>query len=281
MKKTQLSKLFICSIVRNAEKGLRKNIPVIEEIFGSFRSVKVFVYENDSTDGTKKLLKEWAERHPSIVNISLNNNIHVPASPASPDGVNPFFSRKRIEKMVFLRNQYLNYVEESGWDGDYLMIVDLDVVELCAKTILESFQTSLEWDAVSAYGYSLSPKLRERYHDTYAYRKKTVAYSEPQTEHDIFGSQDDFKSYRLSESLLPVSSAFGGLAIYRWEAIKGLRYELEPNDDDRVEVYCEHRSIYRQMYERGYCNFFINPCMRIKYQDLTLSLFWKWIKSKF
>ena len=66
----------------------------------------------------------------------------------------------------------------------------------------------------------------------------------------------------------------GGLAIYRYDAIKGLEY-TEPalrNDDDRVEVKCEHFSLYKQMINRGFDRFFINPAMELKYQKLSFSI---------
>lgn len=281
MKNPQDSSIFICSIVRNAEKGLKRNIPVISEIFRYFRSVKVFVFENDSRDGSKELLSDWAAEFPDIVSVSLNDNLKIPMTGQSRPGVNPFFSRNRIEKMVFLRNKYLDYIAQSGWHGEYLMVVDLDVCRLSVSNIMSSFESETEWDAISAYGYSLSPKLKERYHDTYAYRPHAVPYDTPQTERDIYKCNDVLGDSNETDSLIPVTSAYGGLAIYRWKAVDGLRYELEMNEDPRVEVYCEHRSLYRQMYERGYRRFFINPRMRLKYQELTLPLMMQWIRKKF
>ena len=49
--------IIICSIVRNAERGLKKNIPEIRLLCQMFGGYKVFVYENDSTDKTKHLLQ--------------------------------------------------------------------------------------------------------------------------------------------------------------------------------------------------------------------------------
>ena len=50
MKKIDQSSIIICSIVRNAEKGLKRNIPVIQEFCKYFANYRVVVYENDSTD---------------------------------------------------------------------------------------------------------------------------------------------------------------------------------------------------------------------------------------
>ena len=51
--------IIVCSIVRNAEKGLRRNVPVVKALCRRFGDYRVVVYENDSTDGTKEVLREW------------------------------------------------------------------------------------------------------------------------------------------------------------------------------------------------------------------------------
>ena len=45
MKKIDQSSIIICSIVRNAEKGLRRNIPVVQEFCKYFANYRVIVYE--------------------------------------------------------------------------------------------------------------------------------------------------------------------------------------------------------------------------------------------
>lgn len=281
MKKPIDSNVFICSIVRDAERGLTANIPEIDELCKNFRSARVFVFENGSKDQTKKILTEWSKRAPDRVHISLNETIDYVDSNIIPVGVNPSFSRKRIEKMVWLRNQYLDYIDVLGWNGDYLIVVDLDVAKIESRSILSSFNLDNEWDAVSAFGFSLSPTLRKQYYDTYAYRSKKQSYTDIQTEIDIYGSKKEISKLSNQKDLIEVSSAFGGLTIFRWKAIAGLRYQIEKNNDSRVEVFCEHRSLYRQMYERGYRQFYINPQMRLKYRYISFNLMKKWLIRTF
>ncbi len=275
------SRVYICSIVKNAERGLLRNIPIINELRGRFAEAKVYVYENDSTDGTKNILKAWSDSDPNNITVSLNVSPPLPSVSPIPTGVIPFFSRARIEKMVFLRNKYLDYIRQSGWYGDYLMVVDLDVDAFDVKGIMTSFEAQGQWDAVTAYGYSLSPKLKLRYHDTYAFVSDKKGYADAQTSSDIYAGLTDFDKVVRSQKWLKVKSAFGGLAIYRWSALQGVNYQLEFNHDANVEVYCEHRSIYRQMYEKGYDNFFINPMMKVKYPFLNSNIFFGYIKRAF
>lgn len=273
--------IIVCSIVRNAEKGLRRNIPTVKALCRLFGDYHVVVYENDSTDGTKEVLREWMAEDGEHVEALLNDTDPAKTIPsASAVKVNPFFSRKRIEKMVALRNRYLEHVESRGWTADYLMVVDLDVAQISLEGILTSFvPIAPAWDAVTAYGYSTSPSLQRRYHDTYALVKQGEQ-GVAQTEKSIHDAALDFAAVLGKGEWMRVDSAFGGLAIYRFECVRGLRYEVMDNDDERVEVRCEHQSIYKQMCSRGFGRIYVNPDMQLKYQDLTMEIVVNSMKRK-
>ena len=268
--------IIVCSIVRNAAHGLKKNIPVINRICSHFKDYIIIIYENDSTDSTKDLLSAWAKELSSNVYVDMKNFDNQPSIPTIQNGVNPFFSRKRITKMAFLRNQYMTFIQSSPINYDYVMVVDLDVAKIDEKAVLSSFNTDIPWDAVTAFGYSIGPNLRRRYHDTYALTLLGEE-NEPQTESKI---KEHANSMMKINNWFRVFSAFGGLAIYKFEAIKDLKYQVYPNNDDRVEVKCEHYSIYKQMKANGYDNVYINPDMVLKYQDLSWTIIWNSIKRK-
>lgn len=271
MKPIKEATLIVCSIVRNAEKGLRNNIPVIDELCKYFKDYRIIVYENNSIDKTKEILKKWHYKDTSRIHVCIEDTDSSNTIPKAKEvTTNPFFSFHRIAKMAKLRNKYMEYIDQQSWDADYMIVVDLDVAQLKLDSILSSFSSNKEWDAVTAYGYSMSPKLRRRYHDTYAL---TCWGDEenPQTEKKIKLYADKFGKLK-NDDWIRVYSAFGGFAIYRFEAIKGLRYKVIQNHDERVEVKCEHFSIYNQMIERGYNRFYINPQMDLKYQALSLKI---------
>ncbi len=272
--------IIICSIVRNAEKGLKRNIPEIKRLCQMFEGYKVFVYENDSTDMTKKLLKEWHDSDPANVFVSLNDTSAQPTIPSVSDvpSINPFYSQKRIDKMAKLRNAYMQFVDDMGWSADYFVVVDLDVARISSDNIMSSFVRE-DWDAVTAFGYSTSPKLKRRYHDTYALTELGDEEN-PQTEEKIIKNSKKYANLNNDSPWVRVFSAFGGLAIYRFESIKGVRYEALKNNDPRVQVKCEHYSIYYQMKRRGFDRVYINPAMSLKYQDLSLKIIYNSIKRQ-
>lgn len=279
MTKVEDLSVVICGIIRDSEKCLKKNIPSIMEICAYFGDYKIVIYENGSIDRTKEILNEWHLTVPDHVYILTGESSDFPIQAYGGIRPNPFFSSYRIMKMVSLRNNYLDYVEERGWEPDYLIVVDLDVARIDPDGVLSSFKCKENWDAVTAYGYSLSPKLRKRYHDTYA----LTEYGDegnPQTEKKILELADKYGNLKSSDDWIRVYSAFGGLAIYRYDAIKGLRYQLIKNPDERVEVKCEHYSICKQMNGRGFDKIYINPAMTLKYQDVTWEIVLKWFKRK-
>lgn len=281
MKVIEESSIIICSIVRNAEKGLKKNIPVIKELCKHFRDYQIIVYENDSTDDTKTLLQKWMEEDKQHVVALLNNTDSTKTIPSSKSvNANPFFSRKRIEKMASLRNHYMEYIGEHHLSADYLMVVDLDVAQLYLRPILTSFaKDAPDWDVVTAFGYSTSPTLKRRFHDTYAlieFGKENI----PQTEQAIHDLASDMVRKLNNGKWLRVFSGFGGLAIYRFDKIEGLRYQVLENKNPRVEVRCEHASLYKQMSDKGETKIYVNPKMVLKYQSVTLSLILNTIKRK-
>lgn len=272
--------IIICSIVRNAERGLKRNIPEIKRLCQMSKGYKVFVYENDSTDMTKKLLKEWHDSDPANVFVSLNDTSAQPTIPSVSDvpSINPFYSQKRIDKMAKLRNAYMQFVDDMGWSADYFVVVDLDVARISADNIMSSFVRE-DWDAVTAFGYSTSPKLKRRYHDTYALTELGDEEN-PQTEEKIIKNSKKYANLNNDNPWVRVFSAFGGLAIYRFESIKGVRYEALKNNDPRVQVKCEHYSIYYQMKRRGFDRVYINPSMSLKYQELSLKIMYNSLKRK-
>ena len=52
--------VVVCGIVRNAERGLKANIPVVQSFCDCCKDWRVVVFENDSKDRTKDILRKYA-----------------------------------------------------------------------------------------------------------------------------------------------------------------------------------------------------------------------------
>lgn len=89
-----------------------------------------------------------------------------------------------------------------------------------------------------------SPK--KRYHDTYALIEDGTE-DRPQSEITINQNRYIWANLSYNMPFIRVFSAFGGLAIYKYEQIKNLRYFVIDNLYGGVEVKCEHVSLHTEL----------------------------------
>jgi hypothetical protein len=232
----------------------------------------VVVVENDSHDNTRPILNNWSISSTNVVILDGTTRSTISISDQPNCNVNPYYSLKRISYLAALRNQYLNYIKNDGRAFDYILVLDFDVDKISLAGVINSFEHRDNWDVVSAYGYSISPRLKERIHDTYA-MVMLDDENKPQQERPIKQLQRNVKLNKISGTLLPVYSAFGGLSIYKAGLLEGINYQALKNDDSRVEVRCEHFSICYQLKQKGVTRVMINPQMHLRYEK-----FWETIK---
>lgn len=259
-----VSCVSICSIVRDCQKNLDYNIRKIEKLRKCFADSEVIVFENDSRDRTLEILESWNRKSKNFIVESekyQNNTL-----PEDTNGVNPYFSKHRIEKMSFYRNKYLEIINTNNFSRDYVIIVDLDISNFSIDGIAHSFGVNQDWSCITSNGTSLSRTLKKQYHDTYALVEKGCQ-DLPMNEETIKNNRKVFSFLDIGMPLFNVDSAFGGLAIYDWRFLKGKYYSCIENNDARVQVLCEHVSLNRQL--RG--DIFINPNMKVKYRSVTFS----------
>ena len=278
------SNIIVCSIVRDCGRGLKRNIPIIDSICDLSNSYQVIIFENDSVDKTKSRLENWAKERKNISVLSESYKTQTIPSKEKNNLVNPYYSEARISKMALYRNKYLSYIKENKLEADYVIIVDLDVFHISLNGILSSFGVNNDWDVITANGISrsFSSKFRRRYHDAYALTECGLE-NIPQTEKTINENRYKWAFLKNGMPLIPVTSAFGGLGIYKKKAIEGCRYGVILNADQRVECKTEHFYLYNEMKQKGYNKIFINPSMHVKYQTQfrnTIIRFLKQFKNK-
>jgi len=266
------SSIAICGLARDCAHKLSANIKFIEELRTYFKFLQVVVVENNSHDNTRAILDNWSVGSSNVIILQGTARSTLSISDQSNSKVNPYYSFKRISYLATLRNQYLDYIKSDGRAYDYILVLDFDVDKISLSGVLNSFEQRDSWDVACAYGYSISPRLQERIHDTYA-MVQLGEENKPQQERPIKQLQRDVRLDKISGSLFPVYSAFGGLSIYKAGLLEGINYQALKNDDLRVEVRCEHFSICHQLQQRGLTRVMINPRMLLRYEK-----FWETIK---
>jgi len=238
----------------NAEQFIKRNLFIIDEIGKKFESYKVVIYENDSTDNTRNVLKENKKSNYDYI---FEDNINI---------------KNRTERIAHCRNKILNHIRNNYSNFDYMLMLDLDDILITGKLINTIHTCFLykpeQWDAMFA-------NCSDTYYDIYALRKKkylttccwnnihtlmkkgvpgNIAYDEWVTKYSI--------NYPTDNKLISVLSAFGGAGLYKLKSLSDAKYiGVEPSHID--QQICEHVPLHMNMINRG-CKLYINPKMLIR-----------------
>lgn len=129
------SSVSICSIVRDCQINLEKNIPRVERLRLLFKDSEVIIFENDSKDITLKILKNWERKS---CNVHVFSDTFDGTTIQAIGNENPYYSISRIEKMVVYRNKYMHFLNNHGIKRDYVIVIDLDISNFCIDGLIHS-----------------------------------------------------------------------------------------------------------------------------------------------
>lgn len=257
------SRVVICSIVRNCDKALEKNIVLVDLLRSRFLRSSVIVVENDSKDMTKEVLQRWSEKNSDIHILSEDSEVD-PLS-VGKGGIRPEFSTHRVTLMAEFRNKYMEYLKQEQFESDYIIIIDLDVTKFSIDGVAHSFGQDVKWHAVASNGMSLKQfYTRFIFYDTYSF--KEIGDTRQQTEDLLQFYQYSMSGLLLDMPMIRVCSAFNGLAVYTAESMKNLKYRCESNGDKILDATCEHVTFHRDMSKNGFDLMFLNPSQLVFYE---------------
>jgi hypothetical protein len=240
--------VLIVGLVRNCEPSLESEVEILRASFESFKKVSFFLVESDSTDGSLGALRELATKIPNFKFLSLGN-----LRQSISD---------RIERIAHCRNAYLDYVRTTSEKFDYVVVADLDGVNnLLTK---EKVATCWKFDGWSA----CTANQTGPYYDIYALRAPGWSEMDCWNEaRSLYASgmnpvkswvkaiRDKQRIISESEDWIEVTSAFGGLAIYKIEAFLEGNYRTFSDDELNVS---EHVPFNLKLTAAGH-RIFINP----------------------
>lgn len=222
--------VIFAATIRNVEPHIKKNLEYIDKCGSKFNSYKVILYENDSSDNTRKILEE--NKKDNYIYI-FENNITEPL---------------RTMRIANGRNKILNKIREININNEYdfMIMLDLDDINSSGKFVesIESCFKNMDWDV-------LAGNQSDNYYDIWAFRKKGLLDWDCWKEHAkatkngmsdseakdkyIFGILPKFEPSKFIE----VDSAFGGIAIYKLKSIPNDCNYKGNYDEDNSEQ-CEH-----------------------------------------
>ena len=250
--------IVVCALAKNVEKYLNKSLINIMKIVNRFEDYRIIIVENDSSDNTRKILKEWSNKNDKIKLVTFDNLYNS--------------SIKHREQVIsFCRNVCILEVKNFGeFDNfstiPYTMMVDIDEVLISDKLTFEGVYSNIQHMNQNEKIGALCSVVDGPYYDIYALRNEECDYNcwekvrfdkgklsyEEAIEKFINSHRKD---YSKEENLIPVNSAFGGAAIYRnsiWTQCKYVGL------DEKNSFVCEHVSVCNQIKEKGY-EIYLNP----------------------
>jgi hypothetical protein len=231
--------VVIGGCVRDAAPRLLENKIALLELAGLFGSARFVFFENDSTDATPAILREWQTADDRVTAITMQR--HDPKNPTAR-------CLKRADRMAGYRNIVQSEIREQHAQADYVLLVDPDVFAWSWRGIAVSFARRNSWDFVG------SNSLMFRYgkwvyFDSWAYRPYSSFYAQD-------SAAVNNLSFVRGDDFLPVSSCFGGIGIYRTPAFLSASYDGSD---------CEHVCLHRKMAHNGFGRLFLNPSQIVIY----------------
>jgi hypothetical protein len=253
--------IVIAILARDCQDSLTNNIPLIEELRKKFIWSHVVVVENDSVDNTKEILSNWESSSNGVKIISQDFGTKT-IPDKTIEMVSPTTSFYRIEKMAFYRNIYLDYIAELQHEIDYVVIIDIDVKWFSVDGLINSIKEVNEnWGGIFSNGVTKGKIMgitSRIYYDifaSYEYPIKDIfSYTQKSLDESFKTINRNVKRHKYYS----VISAFSGIGIYKYEAIKNLRYTAVRNLNNSNEAVCEHIPFNTEIIKAGYKNYISN-----------------------
>ena len=223
--------IVLCGCTKNSAGYIYRNLENLYKIKNLCKEFHIVLFENDSSDTTKQVLKKFRDSHINVHLIfdTLHGKISIPKTAKPYSG----FVKKPLN-LTYSRNALLRYVESHFSEFDYMIMVDLDSVirdfrTSVIKEVLERHEDE-SWDVLTA-------NSDRKYYDIWALRIHPDVWN-PELHGRIWKGPIDYDCWMMKDKkqsvfgnqvcvshflpLIPVNSAFGGLGVYKISSIKSI-----------------------------------------------------------
>lgn len=252
---TQKSIVFT-GLARNIETKIERTIENCVVIGTFFTSYKIVIFENDSSDDTRRIIQEMSCKNPNIMLVECEGypDCKFQQCELYEYGI---MNKNRIDRMAFFRNVCMNIVQTKFSSYEYVCVLDFDIDgSIPLSGFLHALDCPLEWSCICANGRSSVPGTFGMF--TTMYDAMALCTTDEDFVESVEGSRGMyplFKKYlklmKLSNyeasdyvsGFVPIKSAFNGLAIYKMKDIQGLFYKKGYS--------CEHISLHEQLVKQN------------------------------
>jgi hypothetical protein len=291
----------VLGVGRNLGPHLRAVLAQVDAMAALFGTSRAIFVEGGSTDRiTREVFARWAAASPAnrtVVTVDTEARVEGTESPFRGH------TMPREGRLAQARNVGLRALHSLPQRTEYVVVVDLDVLGWDLHGVADSFgrraTATTPWDVMCANGIL----LHGVYRDTYAFRTDSL-----NTNHHWAGNDhvmynitvDEKKVYRQNlriaqraartmmdfsnlQGVVRVDSCFGGLAIYRYDAMVGCQYEYRHREPPHM-LDCEHVLLHRCMIDKHGAKVYANSNLKLWYghsplATLTWTKLTKWLLS--
>jgi len=265
--------IVIGILARDCARALQGNIPAVEELGSYFKEYHIVIYENDSIDETKKILTEWQQHNSKVILVMENHQ----ACMSIPQEDNPYPDKSiyRIQRMINCRNRLLEETKKLS-APDLWCLIDIDIEHFNPRSVVEAIERApADWGGLFANGaiymqYSDHVQADFIQRDSYAYVDegvdplKSKCWGIDHNFHQVTGARMTWKLRK--HPFLSCYSAFNGIGVYRWEAIKDETYHVMQTPELKAfqACFCEHVPFNLSVIQKGYRNYIVRD-MKVIY----------------
>lgn len=259
MKKIVDSVFVVGGLARDCESNLAKNLEEIEKIRGKVKELYICILENDSSDNTPRIMDDFCNTHKNILTKHFKETQYDVNTKTGT-------SMSRICRLSKYRNMLLDLMEGISVNPDYCIMIDWDLDEFDSSQIIQAIETApSNWGAIFAngrYKWQYKDDVKTGYRDKKKiYDSFAVLEDNKDIESILQNDNNGYHRFHVSSlyghllnnnEYVPCTSAFGGIGIYKYEAIIGCRYSTKPVGDWFI---CEHIFLNYMIKNRGYKNY--------------------------
>lgn len=228
------------SLARNCASYLEDRLTIVSRLGQKFKNYHWLIYENDSTDDTKKILSNVNSTNIMVVSEQLNST-----HPCGPK----YKSKDRTKALANYRNKTKELAKKHFPNVDYVIPIDLDFRGLLEDGLFNSIfwmDKNIDIDAMAGFSIEIHANNQLTNYDSWAYRH--TWWSDQQ--HTMIWYFNWIPLIGSHPYL--VNSAFGGQCIYKSNFYYG--------DCDYEGYDCEHVCFHKNLYNK-YPDFslYVNP----------------------
>lgn len=232
------SSVVLCGLARDVGSILPKTIARMERLGEMFRDYRVVLFENDSRDDTAEVLTAWASHNSRVKFVS--ETIGDPINPVAR-------CLNRATRMAYYRNRCLEVMRAEFADFIHAIVLDTDLKGGWSTDGIANTFGHDGWDFVGSngiifkrMGVDLNVPIQ---YDAWAFRLDDQLTALPT------GAVNAMQ-WQRGQPLVPVSSCFGGLGVYRMPALLSANYDGWDS---------EHIPLHQHMRRNGFDKLFLNP----------------------